>query len=129
MMTRWLAISLTLLCVACDESPNIHFPDRNSIGLSRPLIEIYEPLGDTPLPANKPFIIDFAVLRSEDGDYLKLRVDQGKAIKIYHRHGKHQVAGLPPGKHQIRLTEYTRDGRETGGDITLKLTMVAMPQD
>jgi hypothetical protein len=123
MLTRWLAIPLALFLVACDESPEIRFPDRNSVGMSRPLIEIYEPVDDAPLPAGKPFVIDYAVLRSEDGAYVQVRIDQRKPIKIYRLKGRHQVEGLPAGKHQIRLTEFTRDGRETGGDITLKLTM------
>jgi hypothetical protein len=125
MLTRWPILLIgTLLLMACSDS-NLDIPDRNSIGGSRPLIEIYAPDGDTPLPANTPFTLDYTILRSPNGHHVKIRVDDKKPQIVMRLSGKHQVQGLPAGKHRVRITEYKKDGEETGGDITLTVTMQA----
>lgn len=125
MLTRWPILLIgALLLMACSDS-NLDIPDRNSIGASRPLIEIYAPDGGSILPPNTPFTLDYAIRRSPNGHHVKIRVDDKKPQIVMRRRGKHQVHGLPVGKHRIRITEYKKDGTETGGDITLTFTMQA----
>ena len=116
-------VATTLLLAACESNNDINIPDRNSLGISQPLIEIYAPSSNDSLPADTPFIIDYAVLRSKDGHHVDFRIDNKKPVSVFKRQGKHRIQGLPAGKHRIQLTEYTRDGRLTGGMITLHLTM------
>lgn len=125
MLTRWpiLLFSMPFL-IACSES-DIEIPNRHSMGLSQPLIEIYAPSGNTTLPADTPFTLDYAILRSADGHHVKIRIDDKKPQIVVRLKGKHQVRGLSAGKHRIRITEYTKKGVETGGDITLNVTMHA----
>lgn len=103
----------------------MNIPDRNSIGASHPLIEIYAPKGDVPLPADTPFTLEYNILRSPTGHHVKIRVDKKKPQIVVRRSGKHQMRGLPAGTHHIRITEYTKSGEETGGDIILTVTMQA----
>jgi hypothetical protein len=93
------------------------------MGMSQPLIEIYSPSGDAILPANEPFTLDYAILRSPDGHHVKIRIDDKKPQIVIRLKGKHQVHGLAAGTHRIRITEYTKNDVETGGDITLNITM------
>ena len=113
----------TALLGACTDT-DIDFPDRNSMGMSKPLIEINAPSGDTPLPADTPFTLDYAILRSQGGHHVKIRIDKRRPETVVRLSGKHQLPGLPAGKHKIRITEYTKDGLETGGDITITVTML-----
>ena len=125
MTTRWLILlCCALLLSACSES-DFNIPDRHSMGLSQPLIEIYAPEGDTILPADTPFTLDYAILRSPEGHHVKIRIDNAKPQIVMRPKGKHQVHGLSAGKHRIRITEYTQKNIETGGDITLNITMQA----
>jgi hypothetical protein len=99
------------------------------MGLSQPLIEIYSPSTDRALPADTPFLLEYAILRSTDGHHVKIRVDKRKPQVVVRpdgsKHSRHQIPGLPAGEHRIRITEFTKEGVKTGGDITLKLTMTA----
>ncbi len=125
MLTRWsILLVCTALFIACSES-ELNIPDRNSIGVSQPLIEIYAPVGDAVLPANTPFTLDYAILRSPDGHHIKIRIDNVEPQVVMRLKGKHQIRGLPAGTHRIRITEYTKHGVKTGGDITLSVTMQA----
>lgn len=110
------------LLIACSE-PEFNIPDRNSIGVSRPLIEIYAPAGGSVLPADTPFTLDYAILRSSGGHHVKIRIDDDEPQIVMRLKGKHQIRGLPAGTHRVRITEYTKHGVETGGDITLSITM------
>ena len=114
--------------MACTDS-DLNIPDRNSLGISHPLIVINEPAGDAILPADTPFTLDYTILRSEDGHHVKIRIDNKRPETVIRLSGKHQIRGLPAGAHRIRITEYTKDGRETGGDITLNITMQAATND
>ncbi|HHI92216.1 MAG TPA: hypothetical protein ENK04_01705 [Gammaproteobacteria bacterium] len=125
MLTRCSTLLIcTALLIACSE-PELNIPDRNSIGASQPLIEIYSPVGDAVLPAHTPFIVDYAILRSPDGHHVKIRVDNDAPQIVLRLKGKHQIRGLPVGTHRIRITEYTKYDVKTGGDITLSVTMRA----
>lgn len=97
------------------------------MGMSQPLIEIYSPDVDSVLPADTPFILDYAILRSTHGHHVKIRIDKRKPEVVVRaknkKHSMHQIPGLPAGKHRVRITEFTEDGIKTGGDITLHLTM------
>ena len=124
MLKRWPALLFAvLLLVACGDS-DLSIPDRNSLGMSQPLIEIYSPSSDQPLPADTPFMLEYAVLRSADGHHIKIRIDDQRPQMVVKLEGKHRIQGLPAGKHRIQIIEYTKDGRKTGGNITLQLTMV-----
>ena len=97
------------------------------MGLSQPLIEIYSPPPDAVLPANTPFALDYAILRSSHGHHVKIRIDKKKPSIVIRTEGQrqnqHHISGLPAGKHRIRITEFTKDGVKTGGDITIYVTM------
>lgn len=127
MLSRWPALLITVfftgtLLVACDDS-SFNIPNRDSLGMSTPLIEINSPSSGTTLPANQDFILDYAVLRSEDGHHINIYVDKKRPMSVFKLQGKHRMKGLPAGKHRIRIIEYTKDGRKTGGNITLQVTM------
>lgn len=124
MLKRWPALLFGALWLgACGDS-DLNIPDRNSLGMSQPLIEIYSPVGDQPLPADTPFMLEYAVLRSADGHHIKIRIDDRRPQMVVKLEGKHRIQGLPAGKHRLQIIEYTKDGRKTGGNITLQLTMV-----
>lgn len=132
MLARWplLLIFAALVTLgACTES-ELNIPDHTSIGIgaSQPLIEIYAPAGDAILPADTPFTLDYAILRSPDGHHVKIYIDDKQPQIVMRLKGKHQIHGLPAGKHRIRITEYTKKDVETGGDITLNVTMQAAIQ-
>jgi len=122
MLARWPLFLICATLFACNEA-DLNIPDRTSIGASQPLIEIYAPTADTPLPANQPFTLDYAILRSPGGHHVKIYIDNEKPQIVVRLRGKHQVRGLPAGRHRIRITEYTKKGIETGGKITLNVTM------
>jgi hypothetical protein len=125
MLIRCLtALILAALLSACSES-NLEIPDRNSmgVGMPQPLIEIYSPEGDAVLPADTPFTLDYAILRSSNGHHVKIRVDKKKPQIVIRLKGKHQIHGLSAGKHRIRITEFDKNGATTGGDITINVTM------
>ena len=124
MLIRWPALLLTALFLAACSEPDFNIPDRNSLGMSQPLIEIYSPLSGSSLPANTGFILEYAILRSEDGHHIKIYVDKKRPMSVFKLRGKHRMDGLPAGKHRIQVIEYTKDGRKTGGNITLQITMV-----
>ena len=125
MLKRWPALLFSVLLLgACGES-DFKLPDRDSLGMSQPLIEVYSPLSNQPLPADTPFMLEYAVLRSENGHHIKIRIDNQRPQMVIKLEGKHRIQGLPAGKHRLQIIEYTKDGRKTGGNITLKLTMVA----
>jgi hypothetical protein len=124
-----IILSFSLLLLAACTEGEINLPDFSGVADSQPLIEIYSPLGDSSLPANTPFTIDYAVLRSSAGHHLEIRVNKRPPVLVYKQRGKHHIKGLPAGEHRIQITEYTKDGRATGGKITLRLSMVSPNTD
>ena len=129
MLKRWPALLIVVLSLGACSDSDFNIPDRNSIGMSQPLIEIYSPLSGSSLPANEGFILDYAILRSENGHHIKIYVDKKRPMSVHKLRGKHRMKGLPAGKHSIKIIEYTKDGRKTGGNITLHLTMTANEAD
>jgi len=125
MLIRWPAFLIITLGLGACQDADLNIPDRNSMGISQPLIEIYAPPGDAVLPADTPFTLDYAILRSAEGHHVKIRIDNEKPEMVIRLKGKHLIRGLPAGQHRIRITEYTKNGRKTGGDITLTVTMQA----
>lgn len=127
MLTRWFALAFFVAALAACSDSDLNIPDHNSLGVSQPLIEIYAPAGDAILPANTPFTLDYAILRSPDGHHIKIHIDKQKPQIVVRRSGKHQIHGLPAGTHRIQIVEYTQKGVETGGTITLNVTMQDSP--
>jgi hypothetical protein len=127
MLIRYfLLLIFAALSSACSES-ELEIPSHNSMGASQPLIEIYSPAGDAVLPADTPFTLDYAILRSNNGHHVKIRIDNKKPQIVIRLKGKHQIHGLPAGRHRIRITEFNKSGATTGGDITINVTMQNMP--
>lgn len=124
MLNQWpILLIFVVLLSACTEA-DFNIPDRGSIGMSQPLIEIYSPLSGSTLAADTEFVLDYAILRSEDGHHIKIYVDKKRPMSVFKLRGKHRMKGLPTGDHRIRIIEYTKDGRKTGGNITLQVTML-----
>lgn len=124
MLKSWPILFLSVLLVSACSDSSLNIPDRTSLGISQPLIEIYAPLGDASLPANTPFVLDYAVLRSQNGHHVEVRINDQRPVSIFKLRGKHRIKGLPAGEHRIQITDYSRDGVKTGGYIMLRLTMV-----
>lgn len=124
MLRRWPALLIGVFFLGACSEPDFNIPNRGSVGMSNPLIEIYSPLSGSTLPANESFILEYAILRSEDGHHIKIYIDKKRPMSVFKLNGKHRMNGLPAGKHRIQIIEYTKDGRETGGNITLQVTMV-----
>lgn len=122
-MRRWPALLIAALLLGACTDPDFNIPNRSSIGMSKPLIEIYSPLSGAILPADTDFTLEYDILRSEDGHHIKIYVDKKRPMSVFKLRGKHRMKGLPVGKHRIQIIEYTKDGRKTGGNITLQVTM------
>lgn len=93
------------------------------MGISKPLIEVATPVSGSVLPADTPFVLEYAVVRGENGDHVTIRVDKQKPETIIRLRASHYMAPLPAGPHAITITEYTRQGRATGGQVTINITM------
>lgn len=121
----WLTgCCLALLLGACSES-DLNIPDAHKVGIGAPesLLEIYAPESGSVLPANTPFILDYAVVRGEKGSYIKIHVDKQPPLKVAQTRARHHMDGLPAGSHTITVTEYTKDGLPTGGLATVHVIM------
>ena len=124
MLIRWPALLIVVFFLGACSEPDFNIPNRGSFGMSKPLIEIYSPISGSSLPADESFILEYAILRSEDGHHINIFVDKKRPMKVFKLRGKHRMKGLPAGKHRIKIIEYTKDGRKTGGNVTLQVTMV-----
>jgi hypothetical protein len=117
-----LALFLLLLFVACSDT-DLNIPNPKSMGMSEPLIEVYTPVTGSILPADTDFVLGFAVVRGREGAYIKLRIDKRRPVTLNNLSGKHHIDGLPAGPHTITITEYTHDGRLTGGQALIHVFM------
>ncbi len=86
------------------------------------LIEIYEPVNGAVIPANTDFVVDYAVLRGNRGDYVEILVGEQKPMRINSLKGRHLIHGLAPGKHALLIVEYAADGKKTGGMARIEIT-------
>ena len=117
-----LAIVLATLS-ACGRSDNtLNFPSPK-IPVPEALLEIYNPVNGSVLPANSPFILEYEVVRGEKGHHVKIQIDDQKPDIINEIRGRHFIEGLEPGPHTIILKEYTRQGAETGGIAIIHISM------
>lgn len=111
-----------LFLVACSDT-DLNIPAPKSMGMSEPLIEVYTPVTGSILPADTDFVLGFAVVRGRKGAYIKLRIDKRRPVTLNILSGKHHIDGLPAGPHTITITEYTNDGRPTGGQASINVFM------
>ena len=121
-----LKTAICLVCLtlcACNDSPSISISDKSDIGIPDALLEIHAPINGSTLPANQPVVLDYEVIRGDKGSYIRLKVDKQKSVKIARTKGMHRIDPLPPGKHTITLTEYTAEGRKTGGHATISIVI------
>ena len=108
--------------LACSES-DLSIEHVDPFPVPDSLIEIYSPANGSKLPANKPFILDYAVVRGMDGAYVRIRVDKLRSVKITALSGRHHIDGLPPGPHRITVKEYNSEHEPTGGKAEINVFM------
>lgn len=116
------ALLALFLLSACGGEDKLDFQSADS-GLPPPLIEIYEPLNGSVIPANTDFVVDYAVVRGNSGDYVEILVDKQKPMRVNSLRGRHLIHGLPPGRHTLLIVEHTADGKETGGVARIEISV------
>jgi len=109
------------LLTACGGEDKLDFQTGDS-GLPPPLIEVYEPVNGSVIPANTDFVVDYAVVRGKAGDYVEIRVDKQKPMRINSLEGRHLIKGLGPGRHTLLIEEHTADGKKTGGVARIEIS-------
>ncbi|HEX22934.1 MAG TPA: hypothetical protein ENH21_05830 [Chromatiales bacterium] len=113
---------LTLgLLTACGGEDKLDFQATDS-GLPPSLIEVYSPANGSVIPANSDFVVDYAVVRGKGGDYVEIRVDQQKPMRVNSLEGQHLIKGLNPGGHILLIVEHAADGKKTGGMARIEIT-------
>lgn len=114
-------ITLMALLTACEDS-SINIPNRTGIGIPDTVLDIHSPINNSTLPVNTPFILEYVIINSEQGDYLKVQVDKQKPVLVVGQKGQHYMQGLPVGIHHLKITAY-RDKIPSGGlaIVTLKV--------
>lgn len=115
-----LALLLFLLTACSDNEMTFNIPVAPR---EVPLLEVYSPNNGAVLTANEAFILDYEVVRGDGGAYVVIQIDQQKPIIVYRTYGRHHIDPLPAGKHTINILEYTREGKATGAQAILHLTM------
>ncbi|HEB92020.1 MAG TPA: hypothetical protein ENI94_00805 [Gammaproteobacteria bacterium] len=110
------------LLTACGDEGRLDFQTVDS-GLPLPLIEVYMPLDGSTIPANSDFVVDYAVVRGKGGDYVEIRVDQQKPMRVNSLKGRHQMKGLNPGRYALLIVEYAADGKKTGGMARIEISV------
>jgi len=115
------ALLALLLLSACGGEDKLDFQSTDS---DRPpsLIEIYEPVNGSVIPAHTDFVVDYAVVRGSGGAYVEIIVDQQKPMRVTSLRGRHLIPGLAPGRHSLLIVERTTDGKETGGMARIEIT-------
>jgi hypothetical protein len=111
-----------LLLTACSDS-DINIPSNKGIGFNKTLIAIYSPSNGSTLSANKPFILNYEVLRGVKTSYVKIKVDKTTPITVDKIKGKHHINGLSEGIHTILVSEYRSDDKPSGSQAMIKLIM------
>ena len=109
------------LLTACGDEGKLDFQTVDS-GLPLPLIEVYMPLDGSTIPANSDFVVDYAVVRGKGGDYVEIRMDQQKPMRVNSLKGRHQMKGLNPGRYALLIVEYAADGKKTGGMARIEIS-------
>lgn len=120
--TLLLLIPYILFITACSDS-DINIPSKQSIGFTKTLVAIYSPTNNFTLSANKPFILDYEVLRGVKTSYVKIQVDNTTPITVARIKGRHHINGLSEGTHTILVSEYRNDGKPSGSQAMIKLTV------
>jgi len=121
-MRTFLSIFILLSFVACSDA-DINIPNKQNIGFSKTLVAIYSPTNGSILPQNKPFIVDYEVLRGIKTSYIKIQVDKTIPITVAKIKGKHHINGLSEGIHTILISEYRSDGKASGSQALIKVNM------
>lgn len=117
-----LVIYCMLSVTACSDS-DINIPGKQSIGFSKTLVAIYSPVTGSVLTKNKPFVINYEVIRGIKTSYVKIQVDKTMPITVARIKGKHQINGLSEGLHTILVSEYRSDGKASGSQALIKINM------
>jgi hypothetical protein len=117
-----LFILIFLFLAACSDS-DINIPNNQGIGFNKTLIAIYSPDNGSTLSANKPFILNYEVLRGIKTSYVKIQVDKTTPITVDKIKGKHHINALSEGIHTILISEYRSDGKPSGSQAIIKVKM------
>ncbi len=122
-MSRYLIIFLSVLLVTACGDTDITISTRGDAEAPDSLIEVYAPISGAVLPADTPFSLEYAVLRSSNGHHVSIQVDKQKPVKVNSLKGFHRMPGLPAGAHTLRVVAHTEDGTATGGQSIIHITM------
>jgi hypothetical protein len=114
-------ILILLLLVACEDS-SINIPNKTGFGVPDTLLDIHSPVNNSSLPANTPYILDYVIINSEQGDYLEIQVDHQSPVTVVGQKGKHYMPGLTTGKHLVKVTAF-RDKTPTGGKSVITINV------
>lgn len=118
----FLFVLYLFFITACSDS-EINIPEKHSIGFTQTLVAIYSPTNGTTLTANKPFILNYEVLRAIKTSYVKIQVDKNTPITVANIKGQHQINGLSKGMHTILVSEYRSDDKPSGSQAFIKVLM------
>lgn len=84
------------------------------------VLDIHSPINDSTLPVGSPYILDYVIINSKPGDYLKVQVDSHKPETVIGQKGQHYMRGLTAGKHLVKITAY-RNKSATGGQAIITI--------
>ena len=121
-MKSFLAISVFLFLTSCSDS-DINIPSNQNIGFSKTLVAIYSPTNGAVLSKNKPFILDYEVIRGIKSSYVKIQIDKNKPITVTNIKARHHINGLESGAHTIFVSEYRSDDKPSGSQALIKILM------
>jgi len=123
MHLRYLPVLLTVLLLAACGDSDISISTHSDTDTPGSLVEISAPISGSVLPADKPFSLEYAVLRSANGHHVSIQVDQKKPEKVNSLRGFHRMPGLPAGAHTLVIREHREDGSPTGSQAIIRVTM------
>ena len=118
----FLFIFNLLFITACSDSDK-NISGNQIIGSTNTLIAIYSPTNDATLTADKPFVLNYEVLRAIKTSYVKIQVDKKPPITVANIKAKHQINGLTKGMHTILVSEYRSNNKPTGSQAIIKVLM------
>lgn len=119
----YLLFALYLLFITACSDSDINIPDKHSIGFTQTLVAIYSPTNGATLTANKPFILNYEVLRAIKTSYVKIQVDKNNPVTVANIKGQHQINGLSKGMHTILVSEYRSNNKPSGSQAIIKVLM------